>query len=371
MSTPSDIIDTRFRGVVGAFKLDVEFRAPMRGITAIFGPSGSGKTLVLRCVAGLHRMPGQLRIGGETWQDENGLFREPYRRAVGYVFQEASLFPHLTVRKNLLYGRDRAAKARIEETILLDDVVKLMGVGPLLDRSTASLSGGERQRAAIGRALLSQPRLLLMDEPLSALDRQSKEEILPYFEALHETLSIPILYVSHDISEVERLADSVVLLENGRVLASGPLPAVLSNAGLPTAQGPDAAVVVEAQVRAFDERYAITEMDLDGETLFVPGAAGTPGRTRRIRIHAADVSLSPERPSRTSILNVLKARIVDTRPVDRSQVNVVLTVGHGAGRTRLLARVSRRAYETLAFQSGNDIFIQVKAVSLIEPGLRT
>jgi len=368
MKRQDSVISVRFRGVLGKFEPDVGFEVPMHGITALFGPSGSGKTTVLRCVSGLARLPGQIVVGGEVWQDGNLVFREPYRRPIGYVFQEPSLFPHLSVRKNLVYGRHHALKAGAPEEIRFDDVVGLMGIGHLLDRATAALSGGERQRVAIGRALLAQPRLLLMDEPLSALDRSNKEEILPYFEALHETLALPILYVSHDISEVERLADTLVLLEQGKVIASGPLADVLADGRLPIARSPEAATVVEASVTGFDSRYGLTEMDVDGEVLLVPGRVGEKGRMRRIRIAAADVSLAPDRPSRTSILNILPARVKGIHLVDDAQVNIVIGIGHRETGTRLLARISRRACETLGFAPGQEVYAQVKAVSLIAAG---
>jgi molybdate transport system ATP-binding protein len=362
------VISARFKGVLGKFEPEVAFEVPMHGITALFGPSGSGKTTVLRCVSGLTRLPGRLVVGGEVWQDGSRIFREPYHRPIGYVFQEPSLFPHLSVRRNLVYGRHRALKAGAPEEIRFDHVVGLMGIGHLLDRATAALSGGERQRVAIGRALLAQPRLLLMDEPLSALDRSNKEELLPYFEALHETLAIPILYVSHDISEVERLADFLVLLDQGKVLASGPLADVLADGRLPIARGAEAATVVEASVMGFDPQYGLTEMNVNGEVLLIPGRVGEKGKMRRIRIAAADVSLAPARPSRTSILNVLPVRVKGIHPVDAAQVNMVVGIGHRETGTRLLARISRRAYETLGFASGQDVYAQVKAVSLIAPG---
>jgi molybdate transport system ATP-binding protein len=368
MTRAEPVIKIAFKGTLGTFILDVAFSVPLKGITAVFGPSGSGKTAILRCVAGLNRLPGQLVVGGEVWQDWNGTFLPPYERRVGYVFQEARLFPHLSVRKNLLYGYERAAKARTSPEIRFDDIVALMGISSLLDRATTALSGGERQRVAIGRSLLAQPRLLLMDEPLSALDRKNKEDILPYFEALHETLSIPILYVSHDISEVERLADFLVLIEEGRIAASGALTDVMTDATSPIARSSDASSIVEASVKGYDAHYGLTEMDMDGETLLVPGHVGENGKICRIRIAAADVSVATDRPSRTSILNVLAARVIDIRPVDDAQINVVMTVGRSDRGARLLARISRRAYETLAFVPGQDVYAQVKAVSLIAPG---
>jgi molybdate transport system ATP-binding protein len=207
-----------------------------------------------------------------------------------------------------------------------------------------------------------------MDEPLAALDRSNKEELLPYFEALHETLALPILYVSHDISEVERLADTLVLLDQGNVIASGPLADVLADGRLPIARSPEAATVVEAFVIAFDPQYGLTQMDVNGEALLVPGRVGEKGRTRRIRIAAADVSLAPDRPSRTSILNILPARVKGIHLVDDAQVNIVIGIGHRETGTRLLARISRRACETLGFAPGQDVYAQVKAVSLIAAG---
>ena len=216
-------IDARFMGTVGDFTLDVGFAVPMHGITALFGPSGCGKTTLLRCIAGLQRLPGALTVGGEIWQDDaTGVFRKPHQRPLGYIFQEPSLFAHLSVEQNLLFGFRRAARAGARTDIQVDEVVELLGIGHLLARAPVGLSGGERQRVAVGRALLAQPRLLLMDEPLAALDRASKDDILPYFDALHATLSIPILYVSHDVEEVEWIADHVVMLDAGRVIAAGP-----------------------------------------------------------------------------------------------------------------------------------------------------
>jgi molybdate transport system ATP-binding protein len=357
-------IQARFRGSLGNFALDVSFRAPMRGITALFGPSGSGKTTVLRCVAGLQRLEGALSVGEDVWQDDQR-FRAAHERSIGYVFQEASLFPHLSVKQNLAYGRSRALRAGIAEHILFDDVVQLMGLGPLLERMTTALSGGERQRVAIGRALLAQPRLLLMDEPLAALDQDNKEEILPFFEALHESLSIPILYVSHDIFEVERLADTLVLFDNGKVIASGPLAELLADGTLQIARRPDAATVFAASVSGYDEQYHLTVMNVSGQALLIPGRVAEAGRTRRVRIAAADVSLAPERPSQTSILNVMPVEIREIQPVGEAQVNVMLSLGHDGAGPMLLARISRRASETLRFAAGQKIYAQVKAVSLL------
>jgi molybdate transport system ATP-binding protein len=215
-------LQVRLCGQLGAFRLDAAFAVAPTGITALVGPSGSGKTTLLRCIAGLTRLPGALSLDGEVWQDERH-FRPPHRRPVGFVFQDAGLLAHLSVKGNLLYGRKRAGAA---EAIPWSDVVDLLGLGPLLARSTAHLSGGERQRVALGRALLSQPKILLMDEPLSSLDVESKAEILPYLDRLHRALAIPALYVSHDPAEVARLADHVLLMREGKVVEpeAGTLP---------------------------------------------------------------------------------------------------------------------------------------------------
>jgi molybdate transport system ATP-binding protein len=365
MNRPDPTIAAQYAGVLGSFELDVAFESPMRGITALFGPSGCGKTTVLRCIAGLTRLPGRLVVGGEVWQDHaTGQFREPHRRPVGYVFQEASLFPHLSVRGNLLYGHRRALELGAEH-IRLDDVVDLLGIGPLLDRATGALSGGERQRVALGRALLAQPRLLLMDEPLSALDAMTKEDIFPYFEAIHAALAIPVLYVSHDISEIERLVDYMVLLEAGRVVAAGPLADLLGDSRLPIARSPEASSVLEGRVAAFDPDDDLTSLAIDGEVLLVPNRVGEPGATQRVRIVATNVSLAVDRPSLTTILNVMPVRIADIHPLDRGQVNVLVTIGHRDGGSRLLARVTRRAQRVLSLAPGQDVYAQIKAVSLI------
>ena len=259
MNSAEAVFSVRYAGVLGNFELDIAFETPMRGITALFGPSGCGKTTILRCVAGLNHLPGRLMVGGEVWQDDaTGKSPEPHERPVGYVFQEASLFAHLSVRENLRYGHRRALKKGLAERFRFDEVVELLGIGHLLDRATAGLSGGERQRVALGRAFLTQPRLFLMDEPLSALDRMTKEEILPYFEALRTSTSVPTLYVSHDISEIERLADHLVLLQSGRLVAAGPLNDLLADPRLPLARSPEASTVLEARVGPYSAEDGIT-----------------------------------------------------------------------------------------------------------------
>jgi molybdate transport system ATP-binding protein len=368
MSSRGPAIIARFRGSLGAFALDVGFEAPMRGVTALFGPSGSGKTSVLRCLAGLQRLAeGQLAVGDEIWQAA-GVFRPPWERAIGYVFQEASLFPHLSVRRNLLYGHRRALRRGTAEATRVDEVVALLGIEPLLERAPLRLSGGERQRVAIGRALLSQPRLLLMDEPLAGLDRLSKDEILPYLEALHAALSIPLLYVSHDLAEVERLADHLVLFEAGRVVAYGPLEELQADPELPVARLPDAAVALDAIVTHYDGEYGLTTLSIDGGAIIAPGHYGGPGTPQRVRIGASDVSLAQQDPGPSTILNVLPARVAAAEPQDAAQMNVVVRLGKAGEGKRVLARVTRKSWETLGARPGDLVHVQVKSVALMAAG---
>lgn len=368
MSDGHSTIDVAFAGTLGAFSLDVAFSAPMRGVTALFGQSGCGKTTVLRCMAGLQRLGGRLSIGDDIWQDDKaGIFRRPHERQIGYVFQEASLFPHLSVRRNLLYGARRAGREDTVRVLNLDEVVGLLGIGHLLERAPLALSGGERQRVAIGRALLSGPRLLLMDEPLAALDRMTKEEILPYLETLHENLSIPIFYVSHDISEVDRLADVLVLLDRGRVVACGPLAELESNPALPLLRAPEAAVTIEGRVTGIDKVFGLTQVAVAGGSVVVPGYRGGIGSSLRLRIGAADVSFALARPVETTILNCLAARVVSVTGVgdDEVQVNVVAALGEDGSGARIVGRVTRKSQTALELAPGVPVFAQIKSVALI------
>ena len=360
----------RFQGRLGAFGLDIAFAAPERGVTAVFGPSGCGKTTLLRAVAGLQRFEdGALAIGGDVWQGPR-VFRPVHRREIGYVFQEPSLFPHLSVRRNLAYGLRRALRGGAAEAIRLDDVVELLGIGHLLDRGPATLSGGERQRVAIGRALLTQPRLLLMDEPLAALDRVAKDEILPYLERLRDGLGLPTLYVSHDISEVERLADHVVLMAAGRVTASGPLAEIQARPDLPLARMPEAAVTLPAEVIAHDAAFDLTTFAVAGASLLAPGGFGPVGGRHRLRIAGSDVALVRDPPRSSSILNCAPARIVEGVPLGAGMMTVVLALGAEGEGGRILARITRMSWETLGFGPGQPVFAQIKGVALVSPPAR-
>jgi molybdate transport system ATP-binding protein len=254
------------------------------------------------------------------------------------------------------------------EASRFDEVVALLGIEPMLERAPLRLSGGERQRVAIGRALLSQPRLLLMDEPLAGLDRLSKDEILPYLEALHAGLSIPILYVSHDLAEVERLADHLVLFEAGRVVAYGPLDELQADPELPVARLPDAAVALNASVTHYDGEYGLTTLSIDGGTIIAPGHYGAPGTPQRVRIGASDVSLARHNPGPSTILNVLPARVAAAEPQDAAQMNVVVRLGTAGEGNRLLARVTRKSWEMLGVRPGDLVHVQVKSAALVAAG---
>lgn len=354
-------IDAHFRGRLGAFSLDAAFAAPGVGVTGLFGPSGCGKTTVLRCLAGLSRFTdGRLSIDGAVWQDE-AVFLPSHRRAVGYVFQDARLFPHLSVLENLRYGLKRSGPG----TIGLEPIIELLGLRALLARAPAALSGGERQRVAVGRALLSQPRLLLMDEPLSALDAGARQEIMPYLEGLPAALSVPILYVSHDLAELERLADHILLMQAGRVIAQGPLQALIADLSLPLARRPDASAVLSIAVTGYDAAYDLSTAEAGGCRLLVPGMLGPAGARRRLRVRAADVSLALEEPHGTSVLNVLPMRIAALERNDAHQILVLLEGRAGAG-LQLLSRITRRSADTLALVPGMPVFAQVKGMALIE-----
>jgi molybdate transport system ATP-binding protein len=361
----SGVIEASFRGELGGFLLDVRFEAPARGVTGLFGPSGCGKTTTLRCIAGLQRLdPGFCSVAGDVWQDEMA-FRPPHRRPIGYVFQEASLFPHLSVTRNLLYG---APGDRSQREIRFDEVTGLLGLEALLGRSPRHLSGGERQRVAIGRALLSQPRLLLMDEPLSGLDRQTKDEVLPFLERLHETLSLPVIYVSHDMAEVERLADHLVLMDAGRVIASGPLTDLQSDPSLPLMRSRDAAVSLDASVEGYDAAYGLAILTVAGGRFLVPAPPVTTGSSRRLRVFAGDVSMAREKPLPSTINNVLPARILAVVASGEHEITALLGLGTGDGGAKLLARVTRRSWDALALSEGLEVYAQVKAVALVRRG---
>ena len=342
------------------FTLDVELDLPGRGVTALSGPSGCGKTTCLRAVAGLQRAePGRIVINGDVWQDA-GRFLPTHRRPLGYVFQETRLFPHLDVRRNLEYGLRRVPPA--QRRVPLDQAVELLGIGHLLARRPDTLSGGERQRVGIARALATSPRLLLMDEPLASLDPQRKREVLPYLERLHAQLDIPVLYVSHAPDEVAQLADHLVLMDAGRVTASGAAHGLMTRLDLPPAHGDLAAAVIDARVSGHDADYLLTQVEFPGGTLQLPHSGTLAGQAVRVRVQARDVSLTLQPQAGTSVLNILPARVSDLAPDGPAQTMVGLDVGG----TRLLARITRKSADALALAPGARVYAQVKGVAIVE-----
>lgn len=357
-------LNARFHGPVGSFRLDLEFTIPSRGVTALFGPSGCGKTTLLRCIAGLNRLPGaELSLDGETWQNER-IFLPTHKRPIGYVFQEPGLFPHLSVRKNLTYGMRRAG-INPRHSAHLNELTALMGIEHLLERGVTALSGGEKQRVAIARALLMEPRLLLMDEPLSALDQDNKNEIMPYLEQLHSHLDIPVIYVTHDRREVERLADQLLLLRAGKLVAQGEIGEILTNPELPFGRARDAVTVLDGKVSHYDRRYGLSTLQIDGGTLEVPDTLGPTGVYKRLRIASTDVSLTLNAEEPSTILNRLPAVICDILPTDGPSVNILLRVGDRGEGCSLLASVTRKSVETMALKPGQPVYAQIKGASLL------
>ena len=351
-------------GSIGQFNLAAQFSVPARGITGLFGPSGSGKTSILRCIAGLTRLP-QARIAFEDSQWQDGVrFVPAEQRGAVLVFQDGALFPHLDVRGNLAYAMRRAPAG----PALFDGVVEMLDLGPLLPRGTSRLSGGERQRVAIARALLAQPRLLLLDEPVSALDHSARDEIIAALFRLSAELELPMLYVSHDLAELARIADHLVLLVQGRVIGAGPTTEVLADLSLPLASLPHALSVLSAQVRSYDPASGVTHLAIDGEEWLIPGRIDTHRSECRLRVMASDVGMSRTAPPHTTILNMPLARIVDAAPMmETGQVNVLLRLGPDGTGQSLLARISRKSWETLRFQPGECVHLLIKGVGLVEP----
>lgn len=350
----------------GAFELEVAFETAA-GAVALFGPSGSGKSTVLAVMAGLARATrGVFSLDGELLVDTaRGVFVPAHRRRVGFVFQDALLFPHLSVRGNLLYATRFATRHAPRPR--LDAIAELLGIEALLDRMPRGLSGGERQRVAIGRALLSSPRLLLFDEPLASLDDERRLEILPFLERTHSELGVPFVYVSHAIDEVARLANHVVVLDRGRVAAQGPPQALLAPAWGAASQGRFSAVsVVEATVREHDEQYQITTLEHPAGTISLPGIVGRRGEAHRVVMRAIDVGLAVQRPRDVSFRTVLLGRIVAIDRDAGALARVELGL-RGAG--TLVALVTRLSVDELGLDAGDDVFAMVKAVALDERAL--
>lgn len=361
MST-MNFIQARLQLTRADFSLDVDLKLPGHGVTALFGPSGCGKTTCLRSLAGLERSQGRVTVNQQVWQDdEHRQWVPTHQRALGYVFQEASLFVHLSVQKNIDYGLKRTPAVR--RKISKEKAVELLGIGHLMDRMPITLSGGERQRVAIARALATSPEVLLMDEPLAALDAQRKAEVLPYLEQLQRHLQIPVIYVSHSIDEVARLAQHMVLLSAGRVQAQGPVTELLSSLDLPLAHGDIASSVVHATVQSHDASDHLSTLSFDGGQLqLVMARPREIGTQVQLRVQARDVSLSLSQPEGSSILNILPAQILALREDGPGQTMVSLQ----AGSTRLLARITQHSAKALQLQAGMLVYAQIKGMALLD-----
>lgn len=359
-STMKPSIEVRFQWALSQFTLDVDFEIPGRGVTALFGKSGCGKTTLLRCMAGLNKPhDGFMRINGAVWQDAN-TFVPPHQRAIGYVFQEASLFPHLNVRSNIEYGWKRTPLS--QRRVDVEEIIALLGIESLLAQKTDTLSGGQRQRVAIARALLCSPQLLLLDEPLASLDLDSRAEILPYLEQLHDRLEIPMVYVSHAPAEIAQLADHLVLVENGRVAASGSINDILTHPDLSVAHQEEASAVIEGSVIGHDRDFHLTQIAVPGGQMSVALREFEVGHRVRVRILARDVSIALEKPQQTSITNVLPARIVTIKANENSaQALLRLDLGGAI----ILARITRRSVALLDLKPDMIVYAQVKSVALM------
>jgi molybdate transport system ATP-binding protein len=352
-------VDVKFQIRRDDFSLTVDISIPERGITSLLGPSGSGKTTLLRAIAGLERhQDGLMKVGDMVWQDTDH-FVPPHRRSLGYVFQEASLFAHLDVRRNLEYGLRRVPLTL--RKVSLENAIELLGLEQLLSRLPHTLSGGERQRVAIARALAVSPRLLLMDEPLAGLDVKRKKEILPYIESFNAQLDIPVIYVSHSPDEVARLADYLVLLGDGNVIATGDIREMMTRLDLPLSHDSDAEALIEANVVQHDDEFDLTYLDFPGGRFTVTRQPLPLGHPVRLRVSARDVSLTLEHQSGTSIQNIFPAVIDDMMVEGKGQVTVRLL----AQGVPLLARVTRKSVIQLDLKPGKRVYAQAKSVALL------
>ncbi len=344
---------------LGAFTLDVSFDSGA-GVTALYGVSGAGKTSIVNAIAGLMRPDaGRIELDGVTVFDSTTrIFLPPERRGIGYVFQEDRLFPHLSVRRNLTYGRRRPGENLPQPSF--DSVVDLLGLAPLLERLPHRLSGGEKQRVAIGRAVLSRPRLLLMDEPLANLDTARRGEILPFLERLCRDLSLPIVYVSHAIEEITRLADTLIVLDRGTVVAAGPVPAITARLDLsPLIDRGDAGTVLVGTIESHDTRYHLTTVAFDGGRLVVPAVGGPVGAALRLRIQARDVAIATSVPTGISTLNCLPGVISELGTGRQAHRDVQVNVG-----VPILARLTQRSISELGLEPGRQVTVLIKSVAV-------
>ena len=352
------MIECKIKVQFESFMLDANFSIPDRGITVVFGPSGSGKTTLLRAIAGLEKSDdGFLKIGDSVWQKGED-FLATHKRQIGYVFQDAALFDHLDVKGNLNFVIKRAIGLKED---FIESIHNLLEIKTLLNRKTTQLSGGEKQRVAIARALLTNPKILLLDEPLSALDLKRKNEILPYLDSIHNDLEIPILYVTHSQDEMSRLADHLLLIEDGNIVGSGPVNDMLTRFDMPLSHGGDAVSIIEAEVLKRDSEFNLMHLDFLGGQFIVPDNSFPVQTKVRIRVVARDVSLTKSKQVDTSILNIFPAMVQEIVNEGEAQVMVRLQIKE----TILLACITRKSSYKLRLEKGSEVFVQVKSVAIL------
>ncbi len=352
------MIECKIKIQLEGFILDAKFTIPDKGITVVFGPSGSGKTTLLRAIAGLERSDvGFLKVGDSIWQSDHN-FVPTHKRQIGYVFQDAALFEHLNVEGNLNYVIKRKTGLTKD---FIDSIYTLLDIKPLINRSTIQLSGGEKQRVAIARALLTNPKILLLDEPLSALDLKRKNEILPYLDNLHSQLEIPILYVTHSQDETSRLADHLILIEDGKIIGNGPINEMLTRFDLPLSHSGDAISIFDARVISRDNDFNLMHLEFKGGQFIVPDNKLTIGSLVRIRVAARDVSITKKKQVDTSILNIFPAVVEEMVPEGDAQVMVRLTLKGVV----LLACLTKKSAISLKLNKGSSVFVQVKSVAIL------
>ena len=342
------------------FELQINTTLPGDGINVIFGHSGSGKTSLLRCIAGLEHASGSLVINGAEWQSSTS-FLPTHKRPIGYVFQDAKLFPHLSAIGNLEYAIKRASKSSAKR-ISIEHVLSILGIEALLNKKPDELSGGERQRVAIARALLVQPELLLMDEPLASLDKARKLEILPYVQKIRSEFRIPILYVTHSVNEVAKLADHLVILENGKLSTQGKVSDVLSNLETADYLGNETGIIIQGRVNELDEQWNLAAVDFEGERIWIHNKGLAHGAELRVRILAKDVSITLSQSKNSSILNLLPAVIDEIDEKDSSIALVSINIGC----SKLIARVTRKSVHQLNLIAGLKVWAQIKSVAIVE-----
>ncbi|HIO37767.1 MAG TPA: molybdenum ABC transporter ATP-binding protein [Rhodospirillales bacterium] len=354
------VLSVNITQAFGSFRLETQFEVEEGSITAIFGKSGAGKTSTINAIAGLTRPDvGVIQIGNTTLFDQNLRINLPiYKRQIGYVFQDDRLFPHMTVRNNLIYGTPK--NRDVANSLNLTDITGLLELAPLLERRPRTLSGGEKQRVAIGRALLSNPKLLLMDEPLASIDVQHRFEILPFIQRVREKTGITIIYVTHALEEVIFIADQIILLSEGRVTAQGTVEEIMSRLDLhPMTSRFDAGAVISAIYSGYDREFDLGELSFDGGTLRIAGLNAEIGIHLRAHIRARDVSLMLDKPKDTSVLNVFKGELIEIRHEDGPQLDLLINIG-----TPLIARITRKSLNDLNLDIGSKVYAMIKAVAI-------